>query len=133
MAHSTEGPGAEFENPPADEPALIDSTVALTERQLARRYGAGPRFLRGVHPKDHGCVEATFVVSKDLAPDYRVGVFNHPGEEFRAAIRFSNCAATVAADSPLEPGPGGAAVRTHGSRGMAIKLYDVSGNRLVPN
>jgi len=131
MTSSSKGLGAEFENPPPNEPALIDSVAQLTSQLLARRY-AGKRVLRGVHPKDHGCVEATFIVAKNLAPEYRVGVFKNPGEEFRAAIRFSNCAGLVADDSPAEQIPTGAKVRMHGSRGMAIKLYDVAGNRLQP-
>lgn len=128
---STSGPGAGLEKIPANEPAQIDNVAALTVQQLERRYGAAPRFLRGVHPKDHGCVEAAFMVYDNLDPQYQVGVFRKPGQRFRAAIRFSNASTLVTPDTPLEPGPGGAQVRAHGSRGMAIKLYDVEGPRLV--
>jgi hypothetical protein len=98
-----------------------------------RRYVGKQRFLRGVHPKDHGCVEATFTVSETVPEDYRAGVLKRPGEIFRAVIRFSNAAPLVTDDAPLEPvPPAGPKVRTQGSRGMAIKLYNVQGPRLVP-
>jgi len=139
MADSSKGPGAEFEDPPQNEPKLIDDIEQLTIAQLYRRYSATRPLLRGVHPKDHGCVEATFTVLKNLAPEYRVGVFRKPGAEYRAAIRFSNASALVTPDSfDTEPdgtpkkGPDGKPLLAHGSRGMAIKLYDVFGDRLVP-
>jgi hypothetical protein len=89
--------------------------------------------LRGVHPKDHGCVEATFTVSPALPPQYQVGVFRKPGETFRAAIRFSNAAPLKDDDAAEEPTPpSGKLMRLQGSRGMAVKLYNVGGARLVP-
>ena len=128
MADSRAAPHPQFEKVPPGEQARIDNVAGLTVKQLENRYATKPRFLRGVHPKDHGCVEATFTVSPDLAPEYRVGIFKKPGERFRAAIRYSNAAPLVTPDSP--PTPAGA--REHGSRGMAIKLYEVGGNRLLP-
>jgi hypothetical protein len=122
---------ADLEKVPANEPAQIDHIAALTVKQLENRYTGKPRVLRGVHPKDHGCVEASFTVSPTLAPEYRVGVFRKPGQQFRAAIRFSNAAPLVTPDS-LDPPPE-KPVPAHGSRGMAIKLYDVHGPRLLPD
>ncbi|HEX8168136.1 MAG TPA: catalase family protein [Beijerinckiaceae bacterium] len=113
-----------------EEAKRIDHVVDLTEQQLRSRYAKAPRFLRGVHPKDHGCVDATFTVRNDILPDYRVGVFTEPGRQFRARIRFSNAAPLVMPDSTLVKGP--PETVTHGSRGMALKLYDVDGPRLVP-
>jgi hypothetical protein len=129
-----------LESPPLGEDALIDRTTGVMEQLLNRRYAGKPRFLRGVHPKDHGCVEATFTVSHDLPPEYQVGIFSRPGGVYRSAIRFSNASAVVTPDclpamgpdgKPIM-GPDGNPVRTHGSRGMAVKLYDVMGSRLVP-
>jgi hypothetical protein len=131
MTSGRGGPGG-LESIPAEEAALIGETTASMEKLLGRRYAGKPRFLRGVHPKDHGCVEARFTVSEDFPPDYQVGVFRKPGETFPAAIRFSNAAPLVLPDCLPEAGPGGTQVRTHGSRGMAVKLYDVFGSRLVP-
>jgi hypothetical protein len=129
-----------LESPPQGEEAQIDRITGLMEELLNRRYAGKPRFLRGVHPKDHGCVEATFTVAESLAPQYQAGIFRKPGEIFRAAIRFSNaaplvlpdCLPAMGKDGKPVMGPDGKPVRTHGSRGMAVKLYDVSGSRLVP-
>ena len=129
-----------LESPPAGEEAQIGKTTEVMGQLLNRRYQGKPRFLRGVHPKDHGCVEATFTVAADLPEAYQVGVFRKPGEVYRSAIRFSNASALVTPDClpAMGPdgkpvmGPDGKPVRTHGSRGMAIKLYDVFGSRLVP-
>jgi hypothetical protein len=131
MVMTTGAPGAELEHVPADEAARIDHVAALTIQQLDRRYVAGSQCLRGVHPKDHGCVEANFAVSPTLPPELRVGAFII-GAEYRAAIRFSNASTLVTPDTPLEPGPTGTPGRAHGSRGMAIKLYNVPGTRLLP-
>jgi hypothetical protein len=124
--------GQQLENPPAGEGARIDNVAALTVKQLDGRYSAAPRCLRGVHPKDHGCVEALFTVSDSLPPELRVGIFAKPGARFAAAIRFSNAAPLVLPDS-LEPGPDGKPTVAHGSRGMAVKLYGVPGERLMPD
>jgi hypothetical protein len=123
--------GVEIEKIPPNEEARIDHVAELTVQQLDRRYGAAPRVLRGVHPKDHGCVDARFSVSPELPPELRVGLFREPGRDFRAAIRFSNAAPLVMPDS-LEPGPDGKPVVAHGSRGMAIKVYGADGPRLEP-
>ena len=130
-----------LESPPPGEEEQIDRTTGLMEALLKMRYTGKPRFLRGVHPKDHGCVEATFTVSDSLPPEYQVGVFRKPGETFRSAIRFSNatalatpdCVPAIGPDGKPIIGPDGRPVRTHSSRGMAIKLYDVFGSRLVPD
>jgi hypothetical protein len=137
MANSPSGTDTEFEHAPSGEKARIDNVAALTKHQLDRRYTAKNQpSLRGVHPKDHGCVEALFAVSPKLPASLRVGAFS-PGVTYRAAIRYSNAAPLVTADTPLEDVPGAPAgtpqFRAHGSRGMAIKLYDVSGERLLPN
>ncbi|HYE28252.1 MAG TPA: catalase family protein [Allosphingosinicella sp.] len=130
---ASSGPNSDLEKVPPEESGQIDESADLMVKLLNRRYGGAPRVLRGVHPKDHGCVEATFTVSESLPPELRVGVFRKPGDVFRAAIRFSNAAPLVTPDSPLEPAPpAGKLAPAHGSRGMAIKLYNVSGARLVP-
>lgn len=132
MPSLTDGSATPFEKVPDDEPAQIDDIANLTVQLLDRRYSSAPRVLRGVHPKDHGCVEATFTVAENIKPEHRVGVFKHPGRQYRSVIRFSNASALVTPDTPLEQTAQGQ-VRAHGSRGMAIKLYDVQGDRLVPN
>ena len=117
-------PPTPFEVVPADEAARIDHVVDLTMRQLKNRYPAEKPVLRGVHPKDHGCVTATFKVLETIPKELQVGVFARPGREYPTWIRFSNAAVLVEPDSSTTPDK-------HGSRGMAIKLMGVEGNRLL--
>ena len=108
---------------PDGEATQIDNVVKLTLAQMKKRYLDKLPPLRGVHPKDHGCVLAKFQVLNDIPEAYRIGVFAKPGREYQAYIRYSNADILVRADSkPTE----------HGSRGMAIKLLKVEGERLVP-
>lgn len=94
-------------------PELQDKRAVLPEQQ--------GKVLRGVHPKAHGCVQAEFVINEDISKKYQVGLFKHPGKKYAAQIRFSNASVRVAHD--LENGK-------NGSRGMAIKVYDVKGQFL---
>ena len=72
---------------------------------------------RSQHPKHHGCVTAEFVIADDVPDDLRFGVFGEPRKRFPALIRFSN--ARVEDDQH----PGG--------HGMAVKLMDVPGLKLL--
>ncbi len=108
---------------PDAEAAQIDNVVKLTVAQMKKRYLDKLPPLRGVHPKDHGCVKAKFQVLDNIPAAYRIGVFAQPCREYDAYIRYSNADILVREDSkPME----------HGSRGMAIKLMKVDGDRLVP-
>jgi len=108
------------ERVPPGEAAQIEDIIRLTVAQMKRRYADGKPILRGVHPKDHGCVSATFQVHDSLAPELRVGVFAEPGRKYEAVIRYSNASVLVADDAL-------------GSRGMAVKLRGVNGTRLLEN
>jgi catalase len=131
MATGTSSASTQLENVASEEAEQIASIVKATEAQLRFRYGNKRPFLRGVHPKAHGCVEATFTVMEKLGEKYRVGLFAQPGRQYRADIRFSNAAPLVTPDSPEDPPQSGK--RGHGSRGMAVKLHGVGGKRLVPD
>ena len=131
-----------LENIPEGEAAQIKHIAELTLKQLERRYAEAPRFLRGVHAKDHGCVKATFTVRRDLPHYLRVGVFATPGKTFDAWIRFSNADVLVKPDTAPGTDAKPATDTTpeipskppiHGSRGMAIKLLNVSGEPLLPD
>lgn len=106
---------------PEQENEQIEEVADLTEKLLEMRYCPAGNILRGVHPKSHGCVDATFRISKDIDKNLRVGLFADPGRKYKAKIRFSNASARVEHD--LKEGK-------HGSRGMAIKVYDVDGDIL---
>lgn len=107
----------DLERVPPGEAEQIDSVIKLTIAQMQRRYPSAA-ILRGVHPKDHGCVTAKFRVHESLPTELQVGVFATPGLEFEAVIRFSNASVLVAPDAL-------------GSRGMAVKLTGVSGTPLL--
>ncbi len=98
---------------PADEAAqilrLVDQNVALldTHENPVRR---------GQHPKHHGCVRAAFVIENEVPAELRHGLFETP-RSFPALIRFSNGAAR---DD-----------RKGDAHGMAIKLFEVPGEKLL--
>ena len=119
MANSDapDNPFEEIPRPP-EEAGQIEEIAALTKQLQDMRYPAPARVLRGVHPKSHGCVRASFEVRRDIAEDLQVGLFAKPGKRYRAWIRFSNAAVRVEHD--LKDGK-------HGSRGMAVKVMDVEG------
>ena len=111
------------------EARQIDETVLLTVKLLQQR----PKPVRrGVHPKSHGCVRATFTVNADVPPALQVGLFAQPGRQFAAVVRFSNAAAREGPDvdcrgrdeTPATPD-------RHGSRGMAVKVLDVDAEVLA--
>lgn len=113
-----------FEKIPPGEAEQIAHIAELTPELQDKRAvlpEQNGRVLRGVHPKAHGCVEATFTVNQGIAQQYQIGLFRQPGKSYQAMIRFSNASVRVAPD--LEGGK-------HGSRGMAVKVYDVEGPML---
>ena len=114
------------------EARQIDETARLTVALLQKRYPPPKPVLRGVHPKSHGCVQASFTVNADVPPELQVGLFAQPGRQFAAIVRFSNAAALEGPDvdcrgrdeTPATPD-------RHGSRGMAVKVLDVGGEVLA--
>ena len=102
---------------PEQEPADRTETANLTrELQNKRKPLQKNKLLRGVHPKSHGCVDATFTVLKFIDSAYQVGLFAHPAT-YNAKIRYSNASVLQLPD--LKGG--------NGSRGMAIKVLGVNG------
>ncbi len=74
---------------------IADITVKLQEKRKSLQDG---KILRGVHPKSHGCIDADFIVNKDIRGDYRVGLFAQPGKRYKAKIRYSNAEVLVRPD-----------------------------------
>ncbi|OYV20013.1 MAG: hypothetical protein CG438_695 [Methylococcaceae bacterium NSP1-1] len=116
---------------PDQEADQIAEITDLTVKLLDKRYPPPKQILRGVHPKSHGCVKATFTIDPDIAPEYQVGLFAEPGKQFDAFIRFSNAAAVVGPDTTEIDPVTKKEVEEHGSRGMAIKVLDVGGEVLI--
>lgn len=86
-------------------------------RPVASQLVSPVVYRRDVHIKSHGCVRASFVVP-ELNSRYRHGVFTTPAR-FDAWVRFSNGDYTLHPDSERD------------ARGMAIKLLDVPGDKLL--
>jgi hypothetical protein len=97
----------------------LDHLVTELEKELVEDY-APPHVKRQAHPKMHGCVQAVFRVDAQVPGELRHGVFAEPGREYRAWVRFSNA---LGFEHDLK----------FINRGMAIKLLDVEGERLLPN
>jgi catalase len=73
---------------------------------------------RGVHAKGHACVKAYVEVNKYLEPTLQHGVFETPGRQFKAWIRFSNSSSNMAQKDD----------NAKDARGMAIKLLHAGAN-----
>ena len=117
-------PSCPFETIPPEEAEQIAETAGLTVKLLDNRYTRqNKKILRGVHPKSHGCVKASFEINADLDEDLQVGLFAQPGKTYDAIIRFSNAAALVKPDIDDNG--------DHGSRGMAVKVLGVEGDMLL--
>jgi hypothetical protein len=101
---------------PDEEAGYIEQMVSDMKKQLNKLYEDG-KILRAAHPKMHGCVKAEFTVLDNLIDDLRVGIFKEP-RTFPAYVRFSNANSEIKHDYNKD------------TRGMAIKLFDVPGEKL---
>jgi len=117
--------------PPSENPDLkaeaetIQDIVTLLTAKLNDQYKDAPEFLRDTHPKANACVLADFIVEPALREDLNIGVFKgkpNGDRTYKSWIRFSNAADVVTADTVED------------FRGMAVKLFDVQGEKLpVPS
>lgn len=122
-------PKYDFEFIPQNEGEQIaditEKTMQLQhKRSIAFRDAQKGQKLRGVHPKSHGCVAAKLKINDDIPSNLQAGLFSKRGEQYKALIRFSNAAVTLAHD--LDG-------KKNSSRGMAIKVFDVGGDVLSPD
>ena len=116
-AHQPHVPVTVDEVIPPGEDAVILRLVRAATASLDERAKDDRLYKRDAHAKPHGCVKATFTVDPGLAHRYRQGVFAEPGRRYQAWVRFSN--GTQADD------------RQPDARGMAIKLMNVPGQKLL--
>ncbi|MBD9484007.1 catalase family protein [Pseudomonas sp. PDM14] len=112
------GPVAAEESIPADEAALTQGIIEDAIR-IVEQHRDNTRVMRDAHAKAHGCVKAEVSVLGDLDADLRQGVFSEPGKTWQAWMRLSNGNAYPQFD------------RARDARGMAIKLLDVPGDKLL--
>lgn len=87
---------------------------------LKKDYVSGP-MRRDVHARHHGCVKAQFKINNQQLPEsLRQGIFAR-NAEYPTWIRFSNGSSNVSQPD------------TQGDiRGMAMKLMNVSGQKILP-
>ncbi len=109
-------------NPELEKKKITEISARTTSLQDSR-YPEPDKILRAVHPKSHGCVKATFKINPDIEQSLQIGLFKTPGKIFDAYIRFSNASVRV--------GPDISDIGEHGSRGMALKVFDVDGDVLT--
>jgi hypothetical protein len=98
------------------ETGEVTQLVSTIEAQVRHDF-APPHLKRDVHTKMHGCVQAELHVDSDVPEELRHGVFARPGRTYLAWVRFSN---GFGIQHDLE----------RDTRGMAIKLLGVEGERL---
>ncbi|MDG9923005.1 MULTISPECIES: catalase family protein [unclassified Pseudomonas] len=112
------GPVSAEEEIPKDEAALTQGIIEDAIR-IVEQHRDNTRVLRDAHAKAHGCVKAQFTVLPDLDQSLRHGVLGEPGKTWQAWMRLSNGNAYPQFDSARD------------ARGMAIKLLDVPGDKLL--
>ncbi|WP_373388199.1 catalase family protein [Pseudomonas alcaligenes] len=112
------GPVSTEEEIPKDEATLTQGIIEDAIR-IVEQHRDNTRVLRDAHAKAHGCVKAQLTVLPDLAPELRHGVLAEPGKTWQAWMRLSNGNAYPQFDSARD------------ARGMAIKLLDVPGEKLL--
>jgi hypothetical protein len=104
-----------------DRTKLIQNAAAHEPPPSTDKTAPGFRthnYQRDVHTKGHGCVKATFKVDR-VPPQFAFGVFARPAE-YDALVRFSSGNPGVFPDSEKD------------ARGIAIKLFNVDGKKLLP-
>lgn len=103
-----------------NEAQLAEQLADAIEKGVRAQYQKGDA-RRDVHAKSTGCVRAVFRVNDTIPDSLAKGVFVR-GKSYQAWIRFSNGAADPTLSDNNEDG-----------RGMAIKLLDVPGEKLLDN
>ena len=105
------------EVPASDEATTIqglNEQIRSIQETTAEDYGTA---VRGVHAKGHAIVKGKLEVMAGLAPELAQGMFAEAGSH-DALLRFSTLPGDILDDSISVP------------RGLAIKLFDVAGDRL---
>ncbi len=105
------------ESPPPGEEIVTRNLAQQLTKKIAADY-AGQIKRRDAHPKMHGLVRAEFIVEANLPEALRIGVFE-AAKVYPAWIRFSNAFQKISPDINRD------------ARGMAIKLMDVPGEKLL--
>ena len=108
------------EKPFKDEETIAFETADTIEKDLRKQYRTGT-VKRDVHAKLTGLVKAEFSVNEHIPALLAKGIFV-PGKTYQAYIRYSNGSALPVRSDKKPDG-----------RGMAIKLLDVPGVKVLDN
>ncbi len=100
-----------------DEDETAAALIAAMKSISATTFADEHKAIRAVHAKSHALLNGELTVIGGLAPELAQGLFASPGT-YKAAIRLSTSPGDLLPDSVSTP------------RGMAIKLFDVSGPQL---
>jgi hypothetical protein len=106
-------------DPDIDE--LTDQIIEWWEKKVddsPKTEGTG-KALRGAHSKSFGFVKAAVEFLRDVPAPYAQGIYATPGRH-GVLMRFSSSAGHLGPDGQLGPG-----------QGLAIKIFDVDGTKLV--
>ncbi|WP_426265467.1 catalase family protein [Sphingomonas sp. PWP1-2] len=117
FAHSAVRYSSSIEKLEADEDETVknlNEQFHLIQEQTAKDYGSA---VRGVHAKAHAIVKGRIKILGGLAAPLAQGLFASPGS-YDVLMRFSTLPGDILDDSISVP------------RGLAIKLFDVPGDRL---
>jgi hypothetical protein len=111
-----DAPGVETPKPNEDETATkIGETM---NKMQQRNYDQHGHAFRATHVKTQGIVKGKMTVLSDLSTHLQQGLFKTPGKTYDVAARYANEPVFLQADQ--EPGP----------RGMSMRVFDVTGQRL---
>jgi hypothetical protein len=87
----------------------------LAQVQVAVMRATKPK-KRGQHPKQHGCVDAEFLVRADIPQKYKAGLFSE-SKTYKAVVRWSNGASDDDTVADVH--------------GMAVKVLGVKGEKAL--
>lgn len=99
------------------ETQVTEDILSFMRKQMEHAYALG-KTPRDFHSKGHSWVRAEFRVEANIDKRFRHGLFKEP-KTYQAWIRYSNASNGIRKDSARDV------------RGMAIKLFDVPGKKLV--
>ena len=119
MSYSAPIPfSADLENiePKKEAQTILDLDDSFDDI-LETTYENSGHAIRAVHAKSHGIAKGTFTVLENLKPELAQGIFAHAGSH-DAYIRMSTNAGDILHDN------------IHLPRGFALKVCDVTGDRL---
>jgi hypothetical protein len=106
------------ERPIPNEEAHLDSVISTFEKQMRGLWKPGG-FERGGNTKTHGICRGEFIVSDNVPPQFRHGIYAEP-RTYRAWVRFSGPGPYVTPD-----------IDDVGFMSISIKLMGVPGPKLM--